>query len=133
MQVPVMWSPGHRAHARLFYALEALNRGDLHQKVFDSIHQRRQQLLGRSDRETEQLHVQFARANGIDEKQFLQAYNSFMVNSSLQRAERLTTAYRVQGVPLLVVNGKYTTDVGMAGGHEGLLALLDDLAASERR
>jgi protein dithiol oxidoreductase (disulfide-forming) len=133
VKVPVMWSPGHRAHARLFYTLEALGRSDLHQKVFDTIHQRRQQLLGRTEKEAEQLHVQFARANGIEEQPFRQAYGSFSVNANLQRAERLTTAYRVQGVPLLVVNGKYTTDITSAGGHEALLALLDDLAASERR
>jgi thiol:disulfide interchange protein DsbA len=133
VKVPVMWSDGHRAHARLFYTLEALGRSDLHQKVFDTIHQRGQQLLGRSVQEAQQQQVQFAKANGIEEKEFLQAYNSFSVNANLQRAERLTGSYRVQGVPLMVVNGKYTTDVSMAGGQTQLLALLNDLAASEKR
>ena len=133
VKVPVMWSAGHRAHARLFYALEALGRQDLHAKAFEAIHQRGNPLLANSEIATQRLHVDFAKANGIDEKQFLQAYNSFSVNANLQRAERLTQSYRVEGVPLLVVNGKYTTDVSKAGDQGKLLKLLDDLAASEER
>jgi thiol:disulfide interchange protein DsbA len=133
VKIPVIWSPGHRAHARLFYALEALGRRDLHKKVFQAIHEGRNPLWANSERETAQMHVDFARANGLDEKKFLQAYNSFSVNSNLQRAERLTTAYRVQSVPIVVVNGKYVTDIEKARGHEELMQLLNDLAASERR
>ena len=33
----------------------------------------------------------------------------------------------------MIVNGKYVTDVGMAGGHSNLLALLNSLAAAEKR
>jgi thiol:disulfide interchange protein DsbA len=51
----------------------------------------------------------------------------------VQRAEQLTRRYQVEGVPLMVVAGKYVTDVGMAGGQNELLALLNDLAASEKR
>lgn len=133
VKVPVIWSPGHKAHARLFYTLEALGRSDLHLKVFESFHRANNQLLGRSEQEARQVQLAFAKANGVEEQQFLAAYDSFTVNTNLQRAERLTTAYRVQGVPLMVVNGKYTTDVSMAGGHERLLELLNDLAASEKR
>ena len=31
----------------------------------------------------------------------------------------------------MIVNGKYTTDVGMAGGEPQLFALIDELAAHE--
>lgn len=133
VRMPVVWSPGHRPEARLFYTFEALGRRDLHQKVFESIHQRGKRMLGTSEAATQKLHVDFAKANGIDEKQFLQAYNSFSVSSNLTRAERLTESYRVPGTPYFVVNGKYTTDVSMAGGQTQLLALLADLAASEKR
>jgi protein dithiol oxidoreductase (disulfide-forming) len=133
VKVPVMWSPGHKAHARLFYTLETLGRRDLHAKVFEAFHRQGQQLLGRSEKEAQQLHTAFAKANGVDEKQFLDVYNSFSVNSNLLRAERLTTSYRVSAVPIMVVNGKYTTDVTMAGSQENLLVLLDVLAGSERR
>ena len=37
VRVPIMWGPVHRAHARLYYTLQALGRLDLHEKVFDTI------------------------------------------------------------------------------------------------
>ena len=37
-RIPVIWGPPHRQHAKLFYTLQALGRGDLHAKVFDAIH-----------------------------------------------------------------------------------------------
>jgi len=133
VRVPVMWSPGHKTHAHLFYTLEALGRGDLHQKVFATIHQEKNTLLGTSEAESLKLMVAFAKSQGINEKAFMDAWNSFSVATNLQRAEQLTQRYRVEGVPLVVVNGKYTSDVGMAGGPSELIALINDLAASEKR
>ena len=52
------------------------------------------------------------------------------MNSDLQRAEEITQRYHVEGVPLIVINGKYMTDVGKAGSHENLIAEINDLAAS---
>src|SRR6185312_2538796 len=43
VRVPVMWGPVHRAHARLFYTLEALGRDDLVEKVFTYIHDQEDQ------------------------------------------------------------------------------------------
>jgi len=133
VRVPVMWSPGHRAHAKLFYTLEALGRHDLHQKVFDTIHKDKNTLLGKTEAESLDLQLAFAKAHGVDAKKFMDAYNSFGVASNLQRADQKTQRYRVEGVPQIIVNGKYTTDVGMAGGPSQLIQLIDYLAASERR
>ena len=55
------------------------------------------------------------------------------MNSNLQRAEQLTQRYQVQGVPLIVIDGKYTSDVAKAGGPQQLISLIDDLSASERK
>jgi thiol:disulfide interchange protein DsbA len=71
-------------------------------------------------------------AHGINADAFRTAYNSFTVSSNLSRAEELTTRYHVEGVPLIIVNGKYQTDVGKAGGPTELLALINDLVASEK-
>jgi protein dithiol oxidoreductase (disulfide-forming) len=133
VRVPVMWSPGHKTHAHLFYTLEALGRQDLHQKVFDAIHQQKNTLLGNSEAESLKQMAAFAKSQGVAEKAFMDAWNSFGVASNLQRATQLTQRYRVEGVPLVVVNGKYTTDVSMAGGSSELIALINDLAASEKR
>ncbi|HEY6824589.1 MAG TPA: thiol:disulfide interchange protein DsbA/DsbL [Steroidobacteraceae bacterium] len=135
VRVPVIWQPVHRAHARLFYTLEALNRDDLVGKAFDTIHQDLQNqvppLVGQSEEETYRLQQQFATQNGISADDFSKAYNSFSVSSNLQRAEEITQRYHVQGVPFFVVNGKYSSDVAKAGSEAKLIELINDLAASE--
>jgi thiol:disulfide interchange protein DsbA len=135
VRVPVMWQPGHRAHAHLYYTLEALGRPDLVAKAFETIHQdlenREPPLVGDSDDQTFRMQQQFAVQNGVSADDFAKAYNSFSVNSNLQRAEEITQRYRVEGVPLIVLNGKYTTDVAEAGGEAKLIELISDLVASE--
>ncbi|HEY6481946.1 MAG TPA: thiol:disulfide interchange protein DsbA/DsbL [Steroidobacteraceae bacterium] len=133
VRVPVMWGPVHRAHAHLFYTLVALNRQDLLQKAFDAIQQQHQMLAGNTDEATFKAQESFATANGISADQFSKAYNSFSVSTDLQRAEQLTQRYHVEGVPLIVIDGKYTTDVAKAGGPSELIALIDDLSAAAHR
>jgi thiol:disulfide interchange protein DsbA len=62
---------------------------------------------------------------------FKSNFDSFAVHTKLQRAEELNRRYRVAGVPAIVVNGKYFTDVTMAGGQEELIELIDELVAAE--
>jgi len=135
VRVPVIWQPIHRAHARLYYTLVALGRQDLIAKAFDTIHQdidnQRPPLFGDSDEQTLKLQQQFAAANGVSAAEFDKTFNSFAVNSDLQRAEEITQRYHVSGVPLIAVNGKYTTDVGKAGSETRLFELINDLAAAE--
>jgi protein dithiol oxidoreductase (disulfide-forming) len=133
VRVPVMWGPVHRAHAKLFYMLRALNRADLDQKVFDTIHKEGNMLVSNDEQVSRKMQLDFLRANGVSADDFNKAWDSFTVSTGLQRAEQLTERYKVQGVPVIVVNGKYTTDVGMAGGPGQLLQLINDLAASEKQ
>ena len=90
-------------------------------------------LVGGNDAETLKAQQAFATANGISATDFANAFNSFTVQSKLQQAEELTTRYKVEGVPLVVINGKYVSDVGMAGGQANLISLINDLAAAEKR
>jgi thiol:disulfide interchange protein DsbA len=133
VRVPVTWSPQHKGHARLYYTLQALKRDDLHTKVFDAIHRGGRMLVGNDDASTLKEQVAWAKSQGIDEAAFTKEWNGFTVTTALQRAEQLIRRYRVEGVPFVVVNGKYTTDVGAAGGQSQLVALINDLAAAEKR
>jgi protein dithiol oxidoreductase (disulfide-forming) len=137
VRVPVIWQDVHRAHARLYYTLEALGRDDLVGKAFETIHQdlenRVPPLFGGSDDETYRLQQQFAAQNGVSADDFSKAYNSFSVSSNLQRAQEITQRYVVQSVPFFVVNGKYSTDVAQASTETKLIELINDLAASEHR
>ncbi|MBV9697654.1 MAG: thiol:disulfide interchange protein DsbA/DsbL [Gammaproteobacteria bacterium] len=131
VRVPVIWQPMHRAHARLYYTLDALGRLDLVQKAMDTMVKDRNMMLGESDEDTERLMQKWAVSQGVSAADFANAYNSFTVNANLQRAEELTSRYRVEGVPFVVVNGKYTTDVTHARGESRLIELIGDLTAAE--
>ncbi len=133
-RVPVMWNDTTRAHARLFYTLLALGKLDqLHPDVFREIHVNNNFLAAQDPVETERLQKAFLKAKGISEADFDKTYRSFSVEQWLQKAEQLTRRYKVTGVPLMVVNGKYTADVGTAGGEAQLITLIDDLATSEHK
>ena len=130
--VPVTWGPAHRAHARLYYTLEALGKEEeLRVAVFREIQVNRNVMASNDPIETEQMQMQFARRQGISEEDFRKAYNSFAVETNMQRAEQLMRRYKVSGVPLMVINGKYTADVSSAGGQNQLIELINDLAARE--
>src|SRR5438874_7320835 len=133
VRVPVMWGPVHRAHARFYHTLAALGRDDLVTKAMDAISTQHTPLAGNTEEESLRVEQNFAARNGVNADDFAKAYNSFSVNSNVQRAEQLTQRYHVEGVPLLVVNGKYTTDVAKAGGEAKLMELLSDLVAAEHR
>jgi len=132
-RIPVIWGPPQRAHARLFYTLKALGRPDLIDKAFDTIQQQRNPLIAGTDAETLQIEQAWAAQNGVSAADFANAYNSLAVNADLGRAEELTQRYRVQDVPLIVVNGKYTTDVTKAGSPTNLTQLINDLTSAEHR
>ncbi len=137
VRVPVMWGPVHRAHARLFYTLEALGRDDLVEKVFTYIHNQEDAsgtesvLFANNQDDTFKQQQAWAAQNGITADAFAKAFNSFYVNTQMQQAEEITNGYQVQGVPFFAVDGRFSTDVGKAGSENKLISLIDFLAKWE--
>lgn len=126
VRVPAMWNDGLRLHARLFYTAEALGKLEqLHSLLFRELHVNGNQL------NTVDKIAAFFKQHGVDAETFQKTFSSFDVERKLQRADVLNRRYRVQSVPMFVVNGKYTTDVGAAGGEPQLFGLLDELSAHE--
>ena len=127
VRVPAVWNPLLQIHARAFYTAEALGKSaEMHGEFFREIHER-----GNSLGSEEALQAFFARF-GVDAAAFKTAFDSFAVHAKLQRADELSRRYRIGSVPTIVVNGKYTTDGGMAGSYSALIDLIDELAAAER-
>jgi protein dithiol oxidoreductase (disulfide-forming) len=136
-RVPVMWTVGHRATARLFYTLQSLGKLEqFHSAVFTEIHDHNNPLVGADPNDAaqaERIQTTFAVKLGIPEDKFKSAYHSFDVEKALQRADQLEQRYRIEGVPTFVVNGKYVADVRSAGGPDRLLNLVTDFAAQEHK
>jgi protein dithiol oxidoreductase (disulfide-forming) len=126
VRVPAMWNDMLRMHARIFYTAELLGKLDeLHGPIFREIHTKGNQL------NTIEKITAFFREHGVSTDEFQKAFSSFAVESKLQRADFLNRRYRIESVPTIVVNGKYKTDVGMAGGEPQLFQLIGELTASE--
>lgn len=110
--VPVAFNAGMKPLQNLFYTLEAMNRMDLHPKVFAAIHQEKKRLF------TKPEIVAWVVAQGVDKTKFETTFDSFGTQSKSTRAEQLTNAYRVQGTPSIAVGGKYITSPSEAGGYQ---------------
>jgi thiol:disulfide interchange protein DsbA len=131
-RIPTTWGSYDRPHARLFYALAALGRTDLHAIIFDTIHAQGNRLAANDPQQTLRLQLEFARQHGIDSQQFVNAYDSNEVEMRLQSAERLLKHYQVTKLPTLLVNGKYKTDASRTGrSGDALMRLIGDLTAQE--
>ena len=133
-RVPVTWQPVHQSHAKLFYTFEALGKEEaLHNAVFAEMHDRKNFMFMQGDeKETLSAQMTFATAHGVSAADFTNAYSSFTVQTNMQKADELVHRYHVDGVPLLVINGKYVTDVNMAGSPANVMSVVNDLAASEK-
>jgi protein dithiol oxidoreductase (disulfide-forming) len=126
VRIPAMWNDGTRMQARLFYTAEALGKLEaLHTQIFREIH------VNGDPLNTVEKITAFFRKHGVSPDAFQKAFSSFAVESKLQRADFLNRRYRINTVPTFVVNGKYVTGVGDAGGEPQLFALLEELAAHE--
>lgn len=125
-RVPAMWNEGTRLHARIFYTAEVLGKlEELHTLIFREINVNGNQL------NTVDKIGAFFQQHGVSKEKFTETFSSFAVESKLQRADFLNKRYRIQSVPTVIVNGKYSTDVGTAGGEPQLFSLIDELAAHE--
>jgi thiol:disulfide interchange protein DsbA len=136
-RVPVLWNEGHRSLARLFYTLDSMGKlNDLHNEIFKEIQVNGDPLIGPDPNNAAaaaHLQLAFIKRHGISDADFQKEYQGFNVETAMQRADELAQRYRVVAVPDFVVNGKYITDVSLAGSPDRLMSLLSDLAAQEHK
>jgi thiol:disulfide interchange protein DsbA len=139
-RVPVLWNEGHRSLARLFYTLDGMGKlNDVHSEIFKEIQVNNDPLIGPDPNNAaaaERVQLSFIKRLGISDADFEREYHGFSVETAMQRADQLGLRYQVTAVPTFVVNGKYITDVSMAGGPEHperVMSLITELAAQEHK
>lgn len=126
-RVPVAFRDNFVPEQRLYYTLEAMGRlGDLHRKVFLTIHAERQNL------NNPQAIADWAAKQGLDRAKFMEQFNSFGVATKARRATQLQEQYEVQGVPAMGVAGRYYTDGELAKNMDRALLVTDYLIAQVR-
>jgi protein dithiol oxidoreductase (disulfide-forming) len=119
------WAP----MAKTFYAMETLGVSEkLHTPLFEAIHKTK--ALNPTD---EKAAIAWVTAqSGMDKLKVEQAFKSFTINTSLNRAAIVFRNSGATGVPSLVIDGKYITSSTMAGGNEQALNVADYIITNVR-
>ncbi len=126
VRVPAVLNRSWLPHARAYYALQSIGEIDrLHPLFFQALH-----VQGRRLQDVASM-SRFLSQHGVDAEAFRQAYNSDYVETEIQRASQLVRQYAARSVPTVIVNGKYRSTAGDAGGYERLLQLVNQLALQE--
>lgn len=125
-QLPSSLNPSWTEHARTFYALKMMGAQEqLHAKIFEAIHIKRRRLTGLDSI------AKFVADQGVDEKVFRKHYASFPVDSQVRKNKKIEQRYGIQGVPAVIVNGKYLTNGTMAGNYGRMIEIINFLVAGE--
>src|SRR5580765_5181330 len=109
-QVPIAFRDSLIPQQKLYYALEAMGKtAEMNPKIFQAIHVENQRI------DTDKTILAFIEKQGIDKQKFLDMYNSFGVQARVRRAAQLQEAYKIDGVPVLAIGGRFLTSPAMLG------------------
>ena len=106
--VPIAFQSSMANMQKLYYALDALGKEkELRRKIFSSIH---------TDHSLSPVAdvgalADWAASNGIDKKKFIDTFNSFSVQTKVNRANQIAKSYGVDAVPMLGIAGRYLVNV----------------------
>ncbi len=127
-KVPVAFRDDLMPHSQLFYAFESMGKGEaMNEKVMYAMHKENKRLM------TENEIADWVASQGIDRNTFLANYRSFAVISKARAARQMADAYRIDGVPTIVMQGRYVTSPSIAGTKAKAIAVMDHLEQKIRK
>ena len=122
-RVHVVFSSTALPLARAYYAAEELDVVDeIHGPLFSAIHINRLRM-----HQVPLLVRLFESRAGVSAEDFTKAYESFNVENQLRLSNRMVQAWRIDGTPSLVVDGRYVAGGTSARTHSQRLAVVDYL------
>ncbi|WP_031434400.1 thiol:disulfide interchange protein DsbA/DsbL [Methylomarinum vadi] len=125
---PAAFSKLWADHAKAYFTAEALGVVDkVHADMFDAIQNKKQALRSEDDL------AKFFVAHGVDETEFRNAYNSFLVDAKVRQAQAMPARYGITGVPALIINGKYKTNGPLAKSQSNMIKIMNELIAQESK
>lgn len=126
-RVPLAFNAGMKPLQQFYYTLMALDRPDLHNKAFNAIHGERKRLFDKK------AMGEWAAEQGVDRAKFDAVFDSFSVQTQVERANQLAQAYHVEGTPSFAVGGKYMTSPVLAGNsYDGAIQQINKLIPMAR-
>lgn len=104
-----------KIHQRMFYALEALGKeAAARPAIFKAMHEQGQAL------DDVKSQAKFLANLGVDAAKYQDAYNSFGVQTKCTQAEKLSEAFRIDGVPSIGIAGRFLTSPSMSAAGQRL-------------
>jgi len=126
-RVPVAFRDDFIPHSKMYHALDAFGVAEkVTPAVFNEIYVKKNYLL------TPQAQADFLKTQGVDPKKYMDAYNSFSTQSAVQRDAKLLQDYKIDGVPTIVVQGKYETGPAMTNSLPDTTQVMDFLIQQVR-
>jgi len=127
MKIPVALRKSWVTHAKLYYALEQMEKtDDMHNLIFEEIHIENNRLA------TEDQIVRFLEKHGIDTAEFLEKFNSFGTEARIKKSSNLARKYQINSVPTIIVNGRYLTSGSYVSSYDELYSVVNLLIERER-
>jgi thiol:disulfide interchange protein DsbA len=121
-RIPVGFNKSYEKYQKLFYSLESIGKLEqVHDKAFSAVHQENNPL------QTDDDITKFASKNNIDSKQLLAVYHSFSIATKAKQATKISDDYQIDGVPAVLIGGKYVTSSQMVGGRDEVIKVMDYL------
>jgi thiol:disulfide interchange protein DsbA len=125
-QVPSSLNPRWSEHARAYYSFQLMGQLEqTHRAFFDAIHLKRERL------NSVDTIAEFVSEQGLDEKAFREYYFSFPVETQIRKNVQKEKLYGHNGVPAVIVNGKYLVSGSLAGSNERMIQIINFLVGQE--
>jgi protein dithiol oxidoreductase (disulfide-forming) len=129
VRLPAIFNnPRWKLHAQAFYTAEVLEiMNKFHKPFFNAVQNQHRKMA------TKDEIGKFFEQLDVDAKTFDDAFESFAVQTKVRRAADLTRQYNIDGVPTIIVNGKYRVEAGLAKSYERMISITDGLIARETK
>jgi len=128
IRVPAPINPSWMVHTKAFYTLQIMGEGDKHHDaIFKVLHIDKKKVYSK------EAIADFLASQGVDKEKFLANFDSFAVEMRARQALQLGQQYKINGVPTLAVNGKYTISGTQAGSHRGMVDIASFLIKKETK
>jgi len=125
-RLPAVLNPAMEVHARTFFAAQVLGLQDkIHEPLFRAIHEEHRKL------DDEKSLAAFFREFGVDDDDFLRAFNSPRVADKMFHVRNLSARYGIHGVPAIIVDGRFYTDPTRVKSPEELVMVVNFLVKQE--
>lgn len=126
IRMPSPLNPRWMAHTKTYYTLQSMGLiEDHHEAIFAAMHIQKKRIFNRDSI------ADFLASRGVDKASFLANFDSFAVEMRARQALQLGQQYKLSGVPMLTINGKYTISAEQAGSYQGMVDVADFLIKKE--